>query len=74
MGHFRGTMHTSRRPSSGLVSGLAPETFVYARREPTHAEIAERAYLIWESRGRRDGSPWEDWFRAERELREGRVG
>jgi len=35
---------------------------------PTHDEIAALAYSYWESRGRSGGSPWEDWFRAEREL------
>jgi hypothetical protein len=37
---------------------------------PTHEEIARLAYLYWEARGCRGGSPWEDWFRAERELRQ----
>lgn len=31
-------------------------------------EIAQLAYEFWESRGRPDGSPEEDWFRAEREV------
>jgi hypothetical protein len=26
------------------------------------------AYAYWEARGRPEGSPCEDWFRAEREL------
>lgn len=37
---------------------------------PTHEEIAELAYSYWEARGGHGGSPWEDWFRAERELME----
>jgi hypothetical protein len=37
---------------------------------PSHAEIAGLAYSYWEARGRHEGSPLEDWFRAERELRE----
>jgi hypothetical protein len=36
---------------------------------PTDDEIAELAYAYWESRGGHKGSPWEDWFRAERELK-----
>jgi hypothetical protein len=39
---------------------------------PTHEEIAELAYSYWEARGGQGGSPWEDWFRAERELLERR--
>ena len=31
-------------------------------------DIAELAYELWQSRGCPDGSPDEDWFRAEREL------
>jgi hypothetical protein len=37
--------------------------------EPSEQEVAELAYSYWEARGREEGSPWEDWFRAERELR-----
>jgi hypothetical protein len=37
---------------------------------PTQEEIAELAYSYWEARGGMGGSPWEDWFRAERELKE----
>jgi len=36
---------------------------------PSHAEIAVLAYSYWEARGCQGGSPEEDWFRAERELR-----
>lgn len=36
----------------------------------THAQIEERAYYLWERRGRPVGSPEVDWERAERELRE----
>jgi hypothetical protein len=31
--------------------------------------VAEMAFSFWEERGRPFGSPDEDWFRAERELR-----
>ena len=31
--------------------------------------IAELAYSYWEARGFQGGSPWEDWFRAEQELK-----
>lgn len=39
---------------------------------PTDDEIAELAYSYWEARGRQHGSPWEDWFRAEQELKKRR--
>ena len=31
-------------------------------------EIAERAYTLWLERGFRNGSPQEDWLRAQQEL------
>ena len=37
---------------------------------PAYEQIAALAFSYWEARGGRGGSPWEDWFRAERELRE----
>ena len=36
---------------------------------PTHDKVAELAYSYWEARGGICGSPWEDWFRAEQELK-----
>jgi len=35
----------------------------------THEEIASLAFSYWEARGNRGGSPWDDWFRAEQELK-----
>lgn len=37
---------------------------------PAENEIARLAYSYWEARGCQGGSPADDWFRAERELRE----
>ena len=39
--------------------------------EPTHDDIARRAYLHYEGRGGEQGHDWDDWFQAERELRQG---
>jgi hypothetical protein len=36
---------------------------------PTEEEIARLAYSFWEERGSTNGSPEDDWFRAERELK-----
>jgi H+-transporting ATPase len=38
------------------------------------AQIAKRAYELYERRGRRDGRADQDWLQAEREIREGRSG
>lgn len=62
MGHSYGRLHASRTPS------LAPPAEEV--RKPGHEEIASLAYSYWEARGRPGGSAWEDWLRAERELRE----
>jgi hypothetical protein len=44
-----------------------PQSNMSIRREPTQAEIAKRAYEIWQSG--KGGSQMENWLRAERELR-----
>jgi hypothetical protein len=36
---------------------------------PGHEDVARLAFSHWEARGRGDGSPDEDWFKAENELR-----
>jgi hypothetical protein len=41
---------------------------------PLEREIASRAYAIWLGRGRLEGTDREDWFEAERQLREERCG
>jgi hypothetical protein len=38
--------------------------------EPTHEDIARRAYQLYEERGGEHGRDREDWFQAERELRQ----
>jgi hypothetical protein len=39
-------------------------------REPSHQEIAERAYALYVARGAHDGGAFHDWVRAESELRQ----
>ena len=46
--------------------GMGPYTG--GRRAPTHDEIAQLAFNLYESRGRLDGHDVEDWLRAEEEL------
>ena len=38
------------------------------RLSPTHDEIAQLAYSLYESRGRQEGHQLEDWLNAEQEL------
>jgi Protein of unknown function (DUF2934) len=53
--------------------GEVPAEYLEASDEmsaTTREDIAELAYSYWEARGGQGGSPWEDWFRAEAELKE----
>jgi hypothetical protein len=54
---------------TAAASVTGPAAVAGETTDPTHGEIAALAYAYWEARGGRAGSPWEDWFRAERELR-----
>jgi Protein of unknown function (DUF2934) len=38
--------------------------------QPNETDIAERAYEIYESRGRVDGDDLDDWLQAERDLKQ----
>jgi hypothetical protein len=52
--------------------GVVPAAAMQADDEmsaPAEDQIAELAYSYWEARGGEGGSPWEDWFRAEQELK-----
>ena len=52
--------------------GIVPPAVMQADDEissPTDSQVAELAYSYWEARGGEGGSPWEDWFRAEQELK-----
>jgi hypothetical protein len=37
---------------------------------PTYDDIARRAYELFQQRGAADGQEWDDWLRAEAELRD----
>jgi hypothetical protein len=41
---------------------------------PSHEEIAALAYIYWEARSYRVGSPEEDWLRAEQEISDRQSG
>jgi hypothetical protein len=68
--YAEGEVHIDRTTSPEVQPVLTGERSIAgeARRQPGHREIAELAYSYWEMRGNMDGSPWDDWFRAEREL------
>ena len=39
------------------------------RSQPADQQVRNRAYEIYEERGGEHGHEWEDWLRAEREMR-----
>jgi len=41
---------------------------------PEHGQIARLAYSYWQDRGHPEGSPEEDWLRAEAELAKQSAG
>lgn len=49
---------------------VADVVLVASVREPSHAQIAERAYALYLARGAHEGGALHDWTRAESELRQ----
>ena len=60
--------HSCARTHAGRARREPYQTPAVIPAAPTHEEIARLAYANWEARGRQDGSPEEDWYRAEQEL------
>jgi DUF2934 family protein len=58
----------SKRPTSKKGPSLAARD-ANAQALTLHERIAQRAYELYEERGRRAGYALEDWLRAEREIR-----
>ena len=56
-----------------LVSGQISNQVDGFAREPSHDDIARRAYQLYEARGGEPGRDWEDWLQAEEQLRVTRV-
>lgn len=69
MPYFFGKTHAIRTRQDATIrdAGSAAEV-AEPRARPSHEEVARLAYSYWEARGGQGGSPWQDWFDAEREL------
>jgi hypothetical protein len=52
-----------------LYPALRPTGFEELERQRLHQITGRRAYALFEERGGEHGRDWEDWFRAEAELR-----
>jgi Protein of unknown function (DUF2934) len=63
---------TTKEPASKTfkeVTIVSDDAATQQSQNSSHEEIAVRAYRLWEERGCPIGSPEEDWFRAEEEIR-----
>jgi len=58
---------TARKRAETAPSNGAPRAGVDS------SEIASLAHALWEARGGQGGSPEDDWYRAEQQLRAPRV-
>lgn len=54
-------------PQEATKQAIEPESIEV----PLQEQVALLAYLFWEQRGCPEGSPDEDWFRAEKAMIEG---
>lgn len=66
--------HTTKKPVPQTVDAAAPtapaKVVTHAvTHVVTHEEVAQLAYSYWVARGCQGGSPQEDWFRAQQQLK-----
>ena len=61
---------TQKQPqvSNAVASKGSPAKFVMMANAPSHDAIRERAYELYESRGREPGQEEQDWLRAEQDI------
>jgi hypothetical protein len=52
-----------------VASAVADESTAEVAVAPATEDIAKLAYVLWEARGCPVGSPEDDWFHAEAELK-----
>lgn len=66
-GSSRQASVTTGKPHEGMHEGVSSRSL--DAEVSVREQIALLAYSYWESRGRHGGSPEDDWYRAEREIR-----
>jgi hypothetical protein len=59
--------HTMMSSGAKAARAIDPHTKSTAS-APQHEQIARLAYSYWQDRRQREGSPEQDWLRAEAEL------
>jgi hypothetical protein len=62
----------SPKPKVKSSSTAVPQELKAFQPLPSHEQISQRAYAIYQSGGEADGRDQQDWFRAEREMFENR--
>jgi hypothetical protein len=67
-----GTAVGPRRTAGTATPEPSAETPATQAAVANREEIARLAYRLWDERGRPEGSPDEDWFRAEKQLLDAR--
>jgi hypothetical protein len=69
---YRGDQGVMMKVADIVIANVTGEgtmgKYTGSRLYPTHDEIAQLAFSLYESRGRQDGHHVEDWLRAEQEL------
>ncbi len=61
----RTTVATAKKTAAKKAMVGKPET----AKTPSGDAIADLAYQYWKERGGQSGEDWQDWLRAERELK-----
>jgi hypothetical protein len=56
-------------PMKPKPSTLAPKSDEPPVLIPIEQQIQQRAYELYEQRGRTDGHDWDDWLQAEQEIK-----
>jgi Protein of unknown function (DUF2934) len=66
--HHRATATSLQRTTQSADISKVGRTSPSARDVPSQEQIAKLAYELWKERGRPEGCPDENWFRAEQQL------
>ncbi|MGP8260296.1 MAG: DUF2934 domain-containing protein [Acidobacteriaceae bacterium] len=61
----RTTVTSAKKTKTKTAAVGKPET----AKTPSREAIAKLAYRYWKERGGQNGQDWQDWLRAERELK-----
>jgi hypothetical protein len=69
-----GTATSVQKTTESPVSVPAHSPASQAHDVPRREDVANLAYQLWKERGRPEGSPDEDWFRAEKQRLRSTAG